>query len=368
MRVLVVDTYYPAFVAAHYAERPGLAAAPYDEQLQSLMERSFGTSDAYSSNLVRLGHEAADVVVDCLPLQLTWAREQRLRGVGASSRVPTRLGALTRRRALKRIARAQIAAYDPDVVYVQDLNWFERDELDALRKEGRLVVGQIASSPPATERLQGFDLIVTSFPHYVERFQALGVDSAYFPIAFHRAVLECVGHVEREHGAVFVGGVNPRVHPAGTALMERLCAAGMIDVWGYGAEELPAGSPILERHHGEAWGLDMYRVLAGARIVVNRHIEAAEGFANNMRLYETTGMGALLLTEAAPNLHELFEPGREVVTYSSEDELVSKLRHYATHEDERAAIAAAGHERTLREHTYERRIAELAELLEERRR
>jgi spore maturation protein CgeB len=179
-------------------------------------------------------------------------------------------------------------------------------------------------------------------------------------------VLDRVELAERTHDAVVVGGVNPGVHPAGTALIERLCAAKLIDVWGYGADTLPAGSPILERHRGEAWGLDMYRVLARARIVVNRHIEAAEGFANNMRLYETTGMGSLLLTEEAPNLPGLFEPGREVATYASEDELVAKLRHYGDHEDERAAIAAAGHARTVREHTYERRIAELAEMLQGR--
>jgi spore maturation protein CgeB len=367
MRVLVVDTYYAAFVAAHYAAHPGLAERPYAEQLRSLLDSGFGTSDAYSANLAALGHDAADVVVDCLPLQLAWAREHGMRLVARAAAAPTRLGLLARRAALHRIARAQIRAFDADVVYVQDLWWFDRSELDAIRAEGRLVAGQTASEAPPVERLGGFDLLVTSFPHFVERFRALGIASAYLPIAFHRPVLDRVGPQERAYGAVFVGGVNPRVHPAGTALMERLTAAGLVDVWGYGADELPRDSPILARHHGEAWGLEMYRVLARSRIVVNRHIEAAEGHANNMRLYETTGMGALLLTEDAPNLPELFTPGAEVVTYRSEDELVERLGHLAAHEDERAAIAAAGQERTLRDHTYERRIAELAAILEEHR-
>ena len=107
-------------------------------------------------------------------------------------------------------------------------------------------------------------------------------------------------------------------------------------------------------------------MLARARISLNRHIEAAEGFANNMRLFESTGVGSLLVTEAAPNLADLFEPGAEVVAYEGEDELVAKAEHYLAHEDERAAIAAAGQARTLRDHTYRRRIAELADLLQAR--
>ena len=66
-------------------------------------------------------------------------------------------------------------------MYVQDLGFFSRRELDAIRRAGTLVVGQIASEPPPPERLRGFDLILTSFPHYVERFRALGVDSEYLP-------------------------------------------------------------------------------------------------------------------------------------------------------------------------------------------
>ena len=46
LRILVVDPYYPAFLAEHYAARPGLENRPYDEQLRSLLEQCFGTSDA----------------------------------------------------------------------------------------------------------------------------------------------------------------------------------------------------------------------------------------------------------------------------------------------------------------------------------
>ena len=133
-----------------------------------------------------------------------------------------------------------------------------------------------------------------------------------------------------------------------------------------GANLLPSGSPIRKHYRGEAWGMEMYRVLARSRIVINRHIDVAAGYANNMRLYEATGSGALLLTDPGRNLGELFEPGGEVVVYDGVDDLVARLEGLLADDAERRRIAAAGQARTLRDHTYERRMGELAAILEER--
>jgi spore maturation protein CgeB len=369
LRVLVVDPYYPAFLQAHYREQPELAHAPYAEQLDALMARRFGTSDAYSHHLRRLGHAAAELVPNCVELQATWAREhRRARLHRLAARVARGPGAATLSRlALQSVLRAQIDAFEPDVVYFQNLSFPTDALLERLRKQCRLIVGQIASPAPPPERLRRFDLILTSFPHFVERLRRLGVDSEYFPLAFDERLDDAAAaDGTREYPVVFVGGVDPRVHAAGTALLERVADAADLNVWGYGADALPAGSPLRSRYHGEAWGLAMYDVLARAQIVVNRHIDVAEGYANNMRMFEATGSGALLITEAAPNLADLFEPGGEVVTYAGADGLVEAVRRYANDDGARLEIARAGHARTMRDHTYARRIPELAAHLESR--
>jgi hypothetical protein len=360
MRVLVVDTYYGAFLDEHYRSRPGLAEQPYAEQLASLIERCFGTSDAFSIGFRAAGHDATEVVANCLPLQWRWAAEHPAR---AATRLLSRAGARAHDRLLRRIAREQVADFEADVVLCQDMSFFARPDVDAMRGEGRLVVGQIASPPPDEERLRGYDLILTSFPHFVERFRALGVRSQYLRLAFHPAVLDRLPATERTRPLTFVGSVDPRVHGAGVELLERAAGELPLQAFGYGAEQLPPGSALRAAHHGEAWGLDMYGRLAESRVTLNRHIGAAEGHANNMRLYEATGVGALLITEAAPNLAGIFDPGAEVVAYTGGDDLIEKARHYLEHEDERAAIAAAGQARTRREHTYEQRVRELVALL-----
>ena len=69
VRILIVDTYYPAFLESHYDDRPELEDATYDIQWRALMDRFFGTSDAYSHFLGELGHEAHEVVLNCDHLQ-----------------------------------------------------------------------------------------------------------------------------------------------------------------------------------------------------------------------------------------------------------------------------------------------------------
>jgi hypothetical protein len=374
VRVLVVDTAYPAFLADHYAARPGLGDAPYDEQHAALMARHFGTGDAYARELRALGHDAWTVVANCEPLQLAWAREHgAARSTRLQARLPTRIGIAAREGLTHEILDAQVRALAPDVVYLQDLWLLSRDQLDALRASGRKVVGQIASEAPGAELLQGYDMLVTSFPHFVARFEALGVEALFLRIGYDETIHEALrtngvdpsAGSAREHAVAFVGALNPRTHARGTHVLEDLCRRDVpLEVWGYGAESLDPGSPLAERFRGPAFGLDMHAVLARSRIAINRHIDVAEGHANNMRLYEATGDGALLVTDEGEGLGALFRVGEEILTYSDADDLASTLLGLLDDEPRRQAIAAAGQERTMRDHTYAGRIAELATALE----
>src|SRR5919107_944081 len=147
MRIAVLDAYYPSFVASHYAQRPGLEDASYAEQLDALMARRMGTSDAYSVGLRALGHEAVEIVANVWQLQEAWARENGLR-IPPLRRVPGRAGAAARRAAGQRVVAAQLQQFTPEIVYVQDMFSFSRRQLDDQRAAGRLVAGQIASAAP----------------------------------------------------------------------------------------------------------------------------------------------------------------------------------------------------------------------------
>jgi spore maturation protein CgeB len=348
MRVLIVDTCYGAFLDSHYGAQPGLAQRSYAEQWRALMDTHFGTADAYSHYLVELGHDAHEVVVNCDPLQAAWAREHDLEPEDGD-----------------RTLLHQVEDFRPDVIYLQNLHVLSDETMEALRRSGALVAGQIASAAPPDERLRMYDLLLTSFPHFVERFRAAGVASEYFRIGFDARVLERLGDVPTAHEVVFVGALNGIRHRRGNRTIARAAGKLPLELWGYDLRGWPPWSPLRRRYNGEAWGIDMFRILASSRVVLNRHIAEAREYANNMRLYEATGVGSLLVTDAKTNLAELFEPGRELVTYRDSHELVAQVRRYLADEDARREIAAAGQARTLRDHSYAVRMRELAGILED---
>ena len=100
-------------------------------------------------------------------------------------------------------------------------------------------------------------------------------------------------------------------------------------------------------------------------MTLNIHIDIAEDFAGNMRLFEATGVGTLLITDWKKNLHDMFEPGKEVIAYRTPAECADLVEYYMEHEDECREIGRAGQKRTLREHTYYQRMEELVERVEQ---
>jgi spore maturation protein CgeB len=81
------------------------------------------------------------------------------------------------------------------------------------------------------------------------------------------------------------------------------------------------------------------------------------------RNFEVPSCGGFLLTGMAENLGQYYEIGKEVVCFDDRHDLIEKVRYYLKHENERAAIAEAGYERTIRDHTYPRRFSEIFEQL-----
>jgi spore maturation protein CgeB len=183
LRIVIVDTYYEAFLARHYRANPRLADADYERQRRALLARSFGTADAYSRNLAELGHQAIELVANCRPMQLKWAEERSIALPVAARLRPARLSWGT----LRRILHAQIEELDPDVVYVQDVNYVERQRPRAL--EGRYLVAQVGSEPSSLGVLRRYDLVNTLVPPLMERLRPLGLDAEYLSVAFDDAVL-----------------------------------------------------------------------------------------------------------------------------------------------------------------------------------
>ena len=365
MRFLIIDTYYNVFLERFYAENPNWGQQAYEAKWRYLMDQYFGTADFYSTNLQRLGHEATEIVANCRPLQLQWAAE---RGLVLRHKIQT--GYYPRlRSSLPRLGKdwfypvllAQIKWHRPDVIHFQDPANTDPNFVREIRPYVRAISAQIASPIPAKADLSPYDLMLSSLPNFVDSFRQQGMRSAQLNAGFEPRVLDCLKQVSA-FDVVFVGGLSSS-HRSRIQFLENVAAKTRMDWWGYGLENLNADSPLRKAFRGPAWALAMYEKLLSARITLNHHIDVAEEYANNMRLYEATGVGSLLVTDAKRNLPALFELGKEAAAYGDSAECVELIEYYLSHEEQRASTAYSGQQGTLRQHSYLTRMKEFLELI-----
>jgi spore maturation protein CgeB len=118
--------------------------------------------------------------------------------------------------------------------------------------------------------------------------------------------------------------------------------------------------------HGTATDEELIRLYSRSRISLG-FLEVYDG--NNpgkavkrhmhLREFEAPMCGALYCTGYSDELAEMFEPGKEVITYNNKEELLNKVRYYLKHQDEGEHIRQAGLKRALADHTYQRRYQTL---------
>lgn len=125
---------------------------------------------------------------------------------------------------------------------------------------------------------------------------------------------------------------------------------------------------LLERLAGVAQALDYVPFgdavkKLGRKILVQKApaVDLPAAYADQIkgRNFEVPGCGGFLLTSKTDDLENYYKFDREIVCYDGIQDLADKIKYYLSHESERESIAQRGYERTLREHTYEKRFKEI---------
>ncbi len=373
MRFLLLDFDYPAFLDWLYAKNPALHAKPFDEQLRVTTESCFGHMGFWTSNLKALGHEAYEIHVNNEFMQKQWAREHGL-NVSSDWRWEFRIrrgivpwaSRIRLRRWFDEILAGQIRHYKPDILLNLWMPGISSAFLKEMKPNIRLLMGQHASmSLSDSMDFSCYDLAISSFPPTLEYLRRKGIRAELNRLGFERNILTRLRNGTKDFDLTFVGSFGGSQNANRVPWLEALCSRfHQMKIWApqQDVEQLSPSSPIRAHYAGMAWGWEMYETLSRSQITLNFHHSTAP-YANNRRLYEATGVGALLLTDWKMDLHEMFEPGKEVVAYRTPEECVELIQYYVEHEDERQGIARAGQERTLKEHTCYERTRELLDIV-----
>lgn len=355
MKFLQILTFYPTYMDAFYASRPGLAAQPYEVQLEALFQDGFGASHVFAPYLREFGYGSRILIANCGPLQRRWLAEQ-----GSPLAWQPELG-------MHEVVLKQVESFRPDVLYTSDPIFFDSRFIRELSYRPAMVFGWRASSVPAETDWSEFDLMLSNFQFSLDLARKHGArDAQFFMPGYPPHMVQAVAGEEKRYDVVFSGQVSGDHHMR-RAVLNELSAAAQKDDFSlecFIPEPVSNLEPaIMRQNRGAVWGMEMFRTLRRGRIVLNVQCDMGNEQAGNMRLFEATGSGAFLLTDFQTNLRRYFEPGREVETYANGAELVEKIHYYLEHPEEREAIARRGQERCLASYSMEQRAAEMDALI-----
>ncbi len=83
----------------------------------------------------------------------------------------------------------------------------------------------------------------------------------------------------------------------------------------------------------------------------------------SLRIFDILGAGGFLLTNYQPELELYFENKKDLVFFTSPEDMMAKVKYYLSHDDERESIARHGYETVKKFHTYDNRLDELFQII-----
>jgi spore maturation protein CgeB len=212
-----------------------------------------------------------------------------------------------------------------------------------------------------------FRFITTSDVNGVRKFRTAGHTNVIFsPFASNQHAYY-KKDVPKKYDVSFVG----QYHPLRAWYIREIRRAGFnVHVWGAGwrTGQLDHDKMVgvfnqtklnLNLSNSVSW--DLRYLLSSPRAIKNTLGAALQKGRKTHeqvkgRHFEINACGSCQLSFYVEGLEQCYKIGDEIDVYSSPAELVDKIDYYLKHEDEREEIAKRGYERTLAEHTMEKRL------------
>ena len=394
MKIMKVSFVYLEYIKKIYDSKEYLSDKSYMDQWNALLYDRCGWSDSWQHALSKIGYEVHEVIANVKSLQYAWARDH---------------GFIPRdQHWFQEILEWQIQHESPDILFMFDCVSYDPKWVASLKNICRtlkLIIVWCGTPYRSTNILSSYDLVLSCSPEMVYNIRKSGTTAEYLPHAFDPRILPQLSLSQKKYAISFAGSLLRDVpfHREREEILEKLNEARNVDIFSpsysiqtsalqrcirsglftsahilkkigiptsyiYKIPHVSRGldfqwgrfdpvSPKLEgKMHPAVYGLDMFQVLADSNIAFNHNSnEVSEKYATNIRMFEATGVGTCLLTDWKEHISDFFEPDKEIVTYRSAEECVEKAKWLLDNPEDRERIAKAGQEKTLREHTFEKR-------------
>ncbi|UCH81565.1 MAG: glycosyltransferase [Nitrospiraceae bacterium] len=149
--------------------------------------------------------------------------------------------------------------------------------------------------------------------------------------------------------------------------------SGLIDhdlkIWGNDWDMRSKLAGFIQRSGSRIDTREIVRIFNASNININLHSSTYHKGVNpfgdfiNPRTFEIASCGGFQLVDRRSNLAELFNVDDEIVVFDDLDDIRNKIKHYLENPDEAERIAENGRKRVLRDHTYEKRMEEMLDVI-----
>ncbi len=373
-KVLNICEFYVRYLEDFYARNQNLINASSEEQASMLLKDGFSAIHLFTPYLDKEKVDSKFLVYNSLPLSMAWCREEGLEFPALSS-----IGWE------KAIVKMMIEHIKPDVLHIGNTIDFDGRFLRLLDYRPKVIVGWRGADIPIGTDWTGYDILMSGLPKLLDFAETVGAtQGVIFPSGIPEWIVDQIKDIPKTVDVVFAGGINPFQHQKRLEFLTSLAEAA--NTYGFSLELYLSCDPrlktlpkVLEPFLRPAvFGLDMHKTLAKGKIIVDsrggiglvdkqgvRQIDLAGEDTINMRMFETTAGGSLLITNSLKNIIRFFEPEREIVTYDTTEDAIKKILYYLKNPKKLERIANAGRSRCLREYNMTNRAHSYYEMIKE---
>jgi len=284
-------------------------------------------------------------------LQRQWAREHGLHADAS----------------LADILLSQIEDHRTEVFYNLDPMRYQSDFVRKLPGCVKKTIAWRAAPSPGAD-FSAYDLVVCNFPKILEIYVLAGWKTAWFAPAHDPIMAEYAVNTLRPVDVIFIGGYT-RHHRRRGELLEAIASlknehsvhfhldASRLTRW---AESVPGRLLPLGRHRRPkvirqvsrppVFGLDLYRAMSSAKIVLNGAIDMAVQDRGNMRCFEAMGCGCMLLSDDG-NYPPGMIKGLNFLSYNTPESAVALVQQILKNEPQLSGVAMSGNQMIAREYS-----------------
>lgn len=270
-----------------------------------------------------------------------------------------------------------ICTQNPDICLIINGNLIYKQTIGQIRQVGARSIlwcyDSVTRYPRILESISEYDQVHVFEPTDVPILSSLGIEASVLPMAYDSTLYSPAPAKEEKYDLAFVGTVFS--YPDRLRFLKRVVSKNHRLRIRIITNTPPLYSPrrsyrLLRPFSPFLRTIEMRsmshsqinEIYNSSKICLNHHHgQSREGL--NPRVFEILGSGAFQLVDQKRQLSDLFEVGKEIVSYHSEEDLQKQIEYFLENSQERIEIARRGEGKVRSMHTYRSRVKRLLRVL-----